>query len=100
MQTTNTAENILSQLGGSGRLKAMIGAHTFVGDDTTLVFKFRAKAIDGYKAIRVTLDPSDTYTVGLIAIRGLKIKTKDVAGVYFDNLVRVIESETGLRLSI
>src|SRR3972149_3750970 len=59
------AETILQQMGGARRLKAMIGAYDFLGSekDRELQFKWKAKARNGAKAITISLDPSDTYTL-------------------------------------
>ncbi len=94
-------ETTLEQLGGAGRLCAMIGAHTFTQSDKTLTFKFKARAKNGANCIQVTLDPSDTYTVKFYSLRGLSMKVKgEFSDVYNDCLRRVIESETGLYLSL
>ena len=100
--TTNqeVAKTILSQLGGSGRLSAMIGAHTFTSGANSLSFKIKARAKNGIKGIRITLDPSDTYTVEFLAIRGLNVKSDAVPMVYCDSLKSLIESKTGLYLSL
>jgi len=95
------AETILAQLGGSGRLAAMLGAHTFLGDATSLSFKIRAKAANGAKAIKIVLTPDDLYTVEFWSIRGLA--TKEVGhfeAVHVESLRALIEGETGLRLSL
>jgi len=99
--TTNlqVAETTLSQLGGVGRLTAMIGAKHFTGDATSLTFKFAAKARNASNCLRVTLTPADTYTVEFIAVRGLKVATKSVHEVYADQLRALFERETGLYLT-
>lgn len=53
------ATTILQQLGGS-RFVAMTGAKDFVGGDDRLTFTVQGK---GCNRVRVTVDPSDTYTV-------------------------------------
>lgn len=54
--------------------------------------------------ITVTLDPSDTYTVKFQNVgRAPSFKIKDIAevsDVYAENLRRIIESNTGLYLSL
>lgn len=94
-------ETILAQLGGARRLSAMIGAHTFTQDETALTFKFKARAKGGINCIRVIHDPTDTYRVEFIRIRGVDTWTKgDFSFVNAENLQRLIESETGLYLSL
>lgn len=98
------AKTILAQLGGAGRLSAMIGAQNFAGDATSLKFRFAAQATNGANLIRIQLDASDTYTVEFYKIgRAPEFeceKINSISFVYGDQLVPVIESETGLRLSL
>lgn len=103
MQTTtnlDAATTILSQLGGNSFL-AMTGARDLLGDEATLQFKLPRGAKDGCNAVRVELDPSDTYTVRFYRIRGLNIATlAEVSMVYADSLRQVFESQTGLYTSL
>lgn len=56
---------------------------------------------DGINCVTITLDPSDTYTVEFLRIRGQKVKTiASVSDVYNDNLREVFERYTGLRTSL
>ena len=100
--TTNTVANtIANQLGGTNRLYAMVAAHSFLCDHESLTFKIGARALKGIKCVKVTLDPSDTYTVEFWSIRGINVKkVSEVHGVYCDNLKSVIEATTGLYLSL
>ena len=103
MTTTNLTipETTLQQLGGAARLKAMIGAKMFVGDERTLQFRFAAPATNKANCLRITLDPTDTYTVEFWRCRGLaQDKVDEVGLVYGDSLRGLIESKTGLRLSL
>lgn len=94
MQVANT---ILSQLGGN-RFVAMTGAKNFVGSDDALHFALPSNfARNGINRVRVTLQPSDTYTVEFFKVRGTKfssIATRD--DVYAEDLQRVFKTETGL----
>ena len=98
------ANTILAQLGGGGRLTAMIGAKDFLGDANSLKFRFAAPAKNGANLVRVQLDASDTYTVEFYKIGRAPAfecsKINSISFVYDDQLVPVIESETGLRLSL
>lgn len=97
----SAAETILAQLGGASRLKAMTGARDFVGGDADLTFRFRARALDGINAVRVTLDASDTYTVECFAVKNRKPeKVAASTGVYAEGLRETIEHHTGLCLSL
>ena len=55
MSDLTVANTILAQLGGAGRLTSMIGAHSFVGDEKSLTFKYRARAEDGSNCCRCTV---------------------------------------------
>ena len=91
---------ILSQMGGMGRLVMMIGAKQFACDEKSVKFRFAARSVDGSNGVKVTLDPSDTYTVEFFSARGTSYKVKkELSGVYADDLVRIFEGQTKLYLS-
>jgi hypothetical protein len=95
------ANTILAQLGGGGRLRAMLGAETFVGSENSLSFRFKARAKNGSNGLYVRLDPSDTYTVEFVSVRASKRTVKaSFEDVYAEDLRRLFESETGLYLSL
>jgi hypothetical protein len=96
------ATTIAQQLGGgTRRLGAMIGAHGFTAGDSSLSFRFKAKAKNGSNAMRIVLEPSDTYRVEFLSIRGTSVKSKGVfEDVYAEDLKRIFEGETGLYLSL
>ena len=103
MTTTDleVATVIRNQLGGAGKLKAMIGAHTWVADSSSLMFSFKGSR--KMNKCRVTLDADDTYTVELFKFSPTKLTCdlKAVSrGVYCDQLIPVIEQHTGLYLSM
>lgn len=51
--------------------------------------------------VRVTLEPSDTYKVEFVKVRGTTAKTiREVADVYCDQLKELVEKSTGLYLSL
>lgn len=91
------AQTILQQLGGN-RFAVMTGAKNFVGSDDALSFALPSNfARNGINRVRVTLQPSDTYTVTFFKIRGTKvaeIATRD--DVYADSLQTVFKHVTGL----
>lgn len=101
-QTLEKAEIILQQLGGKGRLTAMIGAHTFVGaPGGSVQFRFRAKAKDGINFVRVSLQSDDTYRLEMLRLSGINSWHKaDIAGLHAGDLRRIIENRTGLYLSL
>lgn len=93
-QITN---EILRQLGG-GRFVAMTGAKHLCEIERGLGFALPNNfAKDGINAVKITLDPSDTYTVKFIRIGRSKLTViEEVSNVYCDMLQDVFESATGL----
>lgn len=95
------AKTILEQLGGT-RFAVMTGAKNFVGGNDSLAFRLPSNfAKDGINTVRVTLDPSDTYTVEFLRIRGTKltiVATEDM--VYCDALRSTFTRVTGLQVSL
>ena len=67
-------------------------------DHNCLIFTIRG--CKKWKKVRVTLEADDTYTVAFFQIKGCDVTSHEVPGVYCDMLHSVIESETGLYLSI
>jgi len=99
MSNIDVAKTILSQLGG-GRFIAMTGAKNLIGDATSLTFRL-PKAKDGINAVKITLDPSDTYTVRFFRVgdrRTAYAQTdKSVhADIYADTLQELFTRITGL----
>jgi len=99
------AETILEQLGGR-RFVMMTGAKNLASDGPSLVFQLpRRMAKDGINVVRVTLDPSDTYTVVFSkqadARGGYRMTTvREVEGVYADQLREIFEGTTGVATSL
>jgi len=101
MSDLTIANTILSQMGGTGRLSMMIGATGFVGSDNSVSFRFKARAKNGVNAFMVTLDPSDTYTIEFISVRGTSRKVKEsLSMVYAEDLKSIFQNKTGLYLSL
>jgi len=98
------SQTILEQLGGR-RFIAMTGAKRFVGGNNTLSFKlpstphYVAKGING---VRITLNPSDTYTVSFFKSRGHNQPTlvEEHSEIYNDMLQDVFTMVTGLQTSL
>jgi hypothetical protein len=73
------ANTIVEQLGGSGRLIAMLGARSFRGSN----------------CIRATLTPADLYTVESISLRGTSVNVVSTHENIFANMLReLIERNT------
>ena len=91
---------IAKQIGG--RAFYMMGTMSKIGDGNTLIFNLRGSPKHISK-IRVTLDPSDTYTLefwrGAIGKHPAKLETS-ISGVYAEGLNQAIEHHTMLALSL
>ena len=96
------AETIIAQLGGTGKLRAMVGASGFMWEDNgALQFKFRG--CSKFTHCKVTLDASDTYTVRFSKFNAKTYRetiVDETSGVYAEDLKRLFESKTGLYLSL
>lgn len=94
------AKTILQQMGGTNRLRAMLGTKQFVSLDNGVQFKFPSPH-GGPNFVKIILDPSDTYIMTFGRVRGTQFKkTKEHSGVYADQLRKLFEKETGLYLSL
>ena len=97
---TNEIQNTLNQMGGAGRLAAMIGARLSY-DNSRQLLSIRFKGCRKMNHCNITLDASDTYTVEFFKVGKWDAKEIDsVSFVYADQLQRLFESRTGLYLSI
>lgn len=91
-------QTIYNQIGQ--RAFAMMGAKTVVTMPNGLHWKV-GKNSKKVTHVMVTLDPSDTYTVGFYRqSRGDLKQLKNVEGVYVDMLHETIQNNTGLYLSL
>lgn len=96
----SVANTILQQLGGN-RFVAMTGAKNLTSDGNALRFKLPARfAKDGINAVKVTLDPSDTYTMTFYSQKSaptFAVKVvAEFSDVYNDNLQNIFTKATGL----
>ena len=102
MTAARVAET-LAQMGGGGRLRAMIGAKHFVHHaDGTLAFKFM-KARQGANYVEITLTPKDLYTMRIGRIRRGGIGFEEIVvaeDLFFDQLIPTFENATGLYLTL
>lgn len=98
------ASNIIAQqLGGFGRLQVMINAQNFMHDSSTLgSLSFQVKCRGAkFNYVKVTLMPSDTYTVKFTKVRGTEIKKElELTDIYAENLQEVVSDNLGLALSL
>lgn len=101
---TGVAATILEQLGGS-RFVAMTGARNIMSDGSALCFKLpQGFARDGINYVRITLEPSDTYTVRFTRIgRGPSYRIEEVGSfrdIYVSELRELFTRITGLETSL
>jgi len=102
---TEIARTILAQMGGTGRVGAMIGVKHYAATERGVGIRWNARAKGGLNHVEVVLDASDTYTMSFYKIAGLRgthtgelLPRVVVGGVYADTLVRMFEDTTGLHL--
>lgn len=93
---------IAEQLGGLGKLSAMVGAHTFTyrpeGE-----FNFHFKMCRKANIVRVKLTEDDLYKVTFFRYSKRTYgvaQTKEYDGLFAEDLKRVFEEYTGLLLSL
>lgn len=97
--TMNIAGQIIEQLGGAGRLMAMVGASSFVNVENGVQFRFKGSKVAN--SVRIELDIDDTYVVKFFKIKGLDFKqTRESIGAHWSDLPRIFELSTGLALSL
>lgn len=95
----SVASTIAAQIGN--RALFMIGGKNLLGLENGLSFKIMGNT-KKVTHIRVTLTPADVYRVEFLRCVGTKpiVTIADRDDVYAENLLAVIESETGLRTSL
>ena len=99
---STVADTIWAQMGGR-KAGAMIGVKHLVGGENTLDVRYAAKATNGANHVRVTLDPSDTYTVTFYKIGKGALSVKEIKAIPMvdaGSLRRLFTAETGLDLSL
>lgn len=90
------ADTIVEQIGN--RAFFMMGTRSRARSGNSLSFDVRGSK---YNYVKVTLEPSDTYTVEAMYYRhGRLVRHEERVFVYAESLNAVIESLTGLRLSL
>lgn len=103
MTDMTVAKTILEQLGGR-KFTVMTGAKNYIGDANSLTFRLPGAGgfcKDGINVVKVTLDPSDTYTVVFSRLRGAKLTVvSQSSDVYADVLQDVFTRATGLATSL
>ena len=97
-----TGDIIINQMGGMGKLTAMVGAYMFVDLGNGVKFKFKGSR--KYNLCQVIYDSdTDLYTFELWHIGQYPSDYKKVynmGGVYSGMLIELFEDKTGLYLSL
>jgi hypothetical protein len=92
------AKTILQQLGGQGKLVVMTGAYNFVALRNGVAFKLKSRKAN---YVKITLNGKDLYDVEFQKIIGTKSKVvAEHNDVYFDQLIPIVEKETGMYLKL
>lgn len=103
-ESNQVAKTILKQLGGAGKIYAMLGKKTqLVSYPNALSMKFANRKTSKGNYVKVTLRPDDTYDMEFSSVTkgGLKVKkVKIYSGVMFDQLIPLFEKQTGLRIRL
>jgi hypothetical protein len=98
------ADTIAKQMGGYGRLKAMLGARDFLYDKNppSFQFKFPNKAKGKPNFVKIIYDVGqDLYDIEFGRIRGTSYKKiKTYSSIYANQLKKLFEKTTGLYLSL
>lgn len=98
--TTNVAATIARQLGGTGRISAMVGAFNMLDHGDAFSFRFKGSRALNY--CKIELDAAtDTYTVTFGKVRRYELTAvQTFPMVYAAQLRGLFESTTGLYLSL
>ena len=94
------ATTIIKQMGGSGRLKAMVGANNFAvchDDEGGVLFKFKVSR--KANLVKVVLQANDTYNMIFYRMGKKEKVVREVQEVYCDMLKPLFEETTGLYLT-
>lgn len=92
---------VFQQLGGFGRLRAMVGMKDATYDTKNQWISFKFKGSPKANYVKITLNGKDLYDVQFLKIWGLKFKEVAVFNdVYNDQLIELFEKTTGLYLTL
>ena len=97
------ARTIQQQMGGGGRLHAMINAREYICGETNGIpfLRFRFSGYRKASGCQINLELNDTYSMEFMkSTKDGYVTIKKVEGVYCDTLQSTFEDETGLRLTL
>ena len=102
MTPTPCAQTIIDQIGGTGRLQAMLGTKAIACIDSAITFDFKGNRKMN-KCRIAYCEGSDLYSVEFFKYFPRKLtcaKVQEFAGIYADQLVNLFETTTGLYLTL
>lgn len=99
MTNKEIATVILSQLGGSGRLNAMLGVKQLTIVENGLSIKYKVSSPVNY--IKITLNGLDLYNIEMGKIWGYNYKiVNQVNDIFAEDMKNIIEDTCKVRLSL
>lgn len=87
----------INQMGGYGKLKAMINMRDIIADSNNNCFYFKFSGSKKLNLCKITLNSMDTYDLTFYLNAKEKKCLKDI---YAENLIEIFETTTCLRLSL
>jgi hypothetical protein len=102
LHEAKVGEIILKQMGGGGRIMAMLGARKFLMLPKGVAIGWPSRQRSKGNYVEITLRPDDTYTMIFFNVSPKfgKKKVKAYDGIYADQLVPTFERQTGYYLRI
>lgn len=92
------AKVILDQLGGQGKLVVMTGAYNFIALKNGVAFKLKSRKAN---YVKIVLNGNDLYDIEFQKLIGTKSKKiAEYNDIYFDQLIPIVEKETGMYLKL
>lgn len=99
MTNKEIATVILSQLGGSGRLNAILGVKQLTIVENGLSIKYKVSSPVNY--IKITLNGLDLYNIEMGKIWGSNYKiVNQVNDIFVEDMKNIIEDTCKVRLSL
>lgn len=96
----DVSDVIAQQMGGAGRIKAMLGG-SVMAISKGLAIKWPSKERSKGNYAEVTLRPDDTYDMEFFNVSGAKKKSvKKYEMIYADGLISTFEKQTGMYLKL
>lgn len=99
--SSQIGHTILQQMGGGGKIAAMLGVKKFILLPNGVKFQWPNKQRTRGNLVEILLDPDDTYTMNFYNASGSGAKlVKEYKMVYADQLKKIFETQTGWFLSL